>query len=44
MGYYVSGYSNNFRLRAGQDKAIMDQMRELNKRDDMLKRTRRIGE
>ena len=35
MGYYVSGYSNNFRLKAGQDKAIMDKMRELNKRDDL---------
>lgn len=35
MGYYVSGYSEDFRLKAGQDKAIMDQMRELNKRDDL---------
>lgn len=35
MGYFVSGNSNNFRLKAGQDQAIMDGMRELNKRDDL---------
>lgn len=35
MGYYVRGQSYNFRIKAGQDKAIMDALRELNTHDEL---------
>jgi hypothetical protein len=35
MGYYVEGHSYSFRIKAGQDKAIMDVLRELNTHDEL---------
>lgn len=35
MGYYVQCNSFKFRIKAGQDKAIMDALRELNTHDEL---------